>query len=345
MKIRIKDIAKRLNISESTVSRALADHPRISESTRKKVILTAKKLNYRPNLVAKSLKLKSTKTIGLIICDITNPFYPDIVKSIENQANKNDFNIILCNSDYKPEKEIRYLNILIGKRVDGMIITPTGKVPLLKKTLDQNAVPFVLIDIKPSLRNRVNCVYADQEFGAYLAVKHLINQGHSKIALVNGPKNNSPCLQVEYGYRKAMDERNITIKKNFMKECNLKSDGGFEATKELLDKPKEEIPTAIIYISDTTAIGGYEALKEKGLKIPEEISIVGYDDIPEAKHFYPPLTTIAQPKRELGEKGISLLMEILRKKNVNKIQTIRLLPQLIVRESTATLEDNNRAYI
>jgi LacI family transcriptional regulator len=123
MKIRIKDIAKRLNISESTVSRALADHPRISESTRKKVILTAKKLNYRPNLVAKSLKLKSTKTIGLIICDITNPFYPDIVKSIENQANKNDFNIILCNSDYKPEKEIRYLNILIGKRVDGMIIT------------------------------------------------------------------------------------------------------------------------------------------------------------------------------------------------------------------------------
>ena len=340
MKIRIKDIAKHLNISESTVSRALANHPRISETTRKKVVVTAKKLNYRPNLVAKSLKLQSTKTIGLIICDITNPFYPDIVKSIENYADKNGFNIILCNSYYNPEKEMRYLNILIGKRVDGMIITPTGKVPLLKKTLDQNSVPFVLIDIKPSLRNRVNCVYADQEFGAYIAVKYLINQGHSKIALVNGSKNNSPCLQVEYGYRKAMGEFNIRINNNLMKECNLESEGGFTATKVLLERPKGERPTSILYISDMTAIGGYEAIEEKGLRIPDEISIVGYDDIPEAKHFNPPLTTIAQPKSELGEMGISLLMDTLITKNLIKTQTIRLLPTLIVRESTAPLKSN-----
>jgi len=342
MKIRIKDIAKHLNISESTVSRALSNHPRISEKTRKTVYLAAKKLNYRPNLVAKSLKLQSTKTIGLVICDITNPFYPDIVKNIENYANKNGFNIILCNSDYEPEKELKYMNILIGKRVDGMIITPTGNVSLLSKILDQSNVPFVYIDIKPSLRRSVNCVYADQEYGAYIAVEHLIQQGHRKIALVNGPKNNSPCLQVYKGYQKGMRDHSLPIHDNLLKTCNLKSDGGYHATRALLDTPRNEKPTAILYVSDTTAMGGYEAIEEKGFHIPAEISVVGYDDIPESKHFFPPLTTVAQPKSELGEKGISLLMDTLNAKNTRKKKIIRLIPKLILRGSTSRLENNNR---
>jgi len=335
MKIRIKDIAKKLNISESTVSRALSDHPRISESTKKRVKIAAKKLNYRPNLIAKSLKLQSTNTIGLIIGDITNPFYPDIVKSAEDIANKNDFTIILCNSDYDPEKELRYLNILMGKRVDGMLITPVGSASNVQRLLDQNNVPFVLIDSKPMSKNSANCVYADLEFGAYSAVKYLIQLGHTKIALINGPKTTSPCLQLESGFIKAMRELNIDINRNYLKECNLKMAGGYNAMKALLTLNKSELPTAVLFISDTTAIGAYDAVEEKGLHIPEDISVIGYDDIPEAKHLSPSLTTIAQPKYELGMKAVSLLIKEL--KNGKKIphQSIRLLPELIIRNSSA----------
>jgi LacI family transcriptional regulator len=335
MNIRIKDIAKRLNISESTVSRALADNPRISESTKKKVRALAKKLNYRPNLIAKSLKLQSTNTIGLIINDITNPFYPDIVKSTEYIADKNNFNIILCNSDYNPEKEIRYLNILIGKRVDGMLITPVGSTEKLQKILEQNHIPFVLIDSKPSSRNNINHVYTDQEYGAYSAVKYLIGLGHTRIALINGPKTTSPCMQLEKGYLKAMNEFNITIINSYLKVCNLKMTGGYDAMKSLLSTGKKEWPTAALFISDTTAIGAYDAIKEKGLNIPEDISIVGYDDIPEAKHFSPSLTTIDQQKNELGSHAIALLLHQLKRDSKSQQQSIRLLPKLIVRNSTS----------
>jgi len=152
MAVRLKDIAKQLNISESTVSRALSNHPRISDSTKKKVADIVKKLNYHPNLIAKSLKLKKTKTIGLIISDITNPFYPEIVKGAEDIASKNDLNIILCNSDYNLEKELEYLNILVGKRVDGILIMPAGKKLASITFLNENNIPFVLIDTKPSIK-------------------------------------------------------------------------------------------------------------------------------------------------------------------------------------------------
>jgi LacI family transcriptional regulator len=335
MNVRLKDIAKRLNLSESTVSRALSDHPRISKSTKTKVKAIAKTLHYRPNLIAKSLKLRNTNTIGLIIGDITNPFYPDIVKSAEDIAHRNGFNIILCNSDYDPEKELQYLNILMGKRVDGMLITPVGNTSKLQALLKQNNVPFVFIDSKPTLKHNFNCVYADLEFGAYTAVKYLIALGHTRIALINGPKTTSPCLQLERGFEKAMHEFNLEIRRKYIKECNLKMSGGYEAMKELLHLHEIAVPTAVLFISDTTAIGAYEAVEEEGMQIPQNISIIGYDDIPESKHLSPPLTTIAQPKSDLGEKAISLLLEGLRNRWNVKHQIIRLLPELVIRKSTA----------
>ncbi len=335
MSVRIKDIAKQLNLSESTVSRALSDHPRISKSTRRKVKAVAKTLHYHPNLIAKSLKLRNTNTIGLIIGDITNPFYPDIVKSAEDIAHRNGFNIILCNSDYDPEKELQYLNILMGKRVDGMLITPVGNTAKLRALLKQNNVPFVFIDSKPTTKNNFDCVFADLEFGAYTAVKYLIELGHTRIALVNGPRITSPCRQLEMGFEKAMRESNIKIDDEYLKQCNLKMAGGYKAMKQLLHLCETAMPTAVLFISDKTAIGAYEAIEEEGLRIPENISIIGYDDIPEAKHLSPPLTTIAQPKSDLGEKAISLLLKGLKNRWNVKHQTIRLLPELVIRKSTA----------
>ncbi|MBM3700677.1 MAG: LacI family transcriptional regulator [Actinobacteria bacterium] len=207
MDVRLKDIAKKINLSESTVSRALTDHPRISKKTKKLVLDTASEMNYHPNLIAKSLVIKKTKTIGLIIGDITNPFYPEIVKSIEEIANNNHFNIILCNSDYKAEKEIEHLKMLIYKRVDGILLMPAGKKNKSIMYLKDNNMPFTLMDTTPSEKYDTNCVFIDQEYGAYIATLFLIENGHSKIALVNGPLAISPCQQMKNGFLKALKKK------------------------------------------------------------------------------------------------------------------------------------------
>ncbi|MCL5772183.1 MAG: LacI family transcriptional regulator [Actinobacteria bacterium] len=339
MGTRIKDIARELGISESTVSRALSDHPKISNSTKEEVRQAANELNYQPDLIAKSLKLKQTKTIGVIISDITNPFYPEIIKGAEDVANKNSLNIFLCNSDYNRERQQNYLKVLAGKRVDGIIISPIGEKYEIINFLIKNRIPFVLIDIKPAIKIETDCVYADTEYGAYIGVKHLIELGHKKIAIINGPIVNSPCKQLKSGYMKAIEEDKIPINEKYLKECNLKTEGGYRAVKELLKLGKEEIPTAAIFISDITAIGAYDAIYESNMKIPDDFSILGYDDIPGAKYFFPPLTTVAQPKYELGETAMKLLIGEFASADNWKHKQIKILPKLIIRSSTAKPPD------
>lgn len=335
MNTRLKDIAIKLNLSESTISRALSDHPRISKKTKKLVLDLASEMNYHPNLVAKSLVMKKTKTIGLIICDITNPFYPEIVKSVEEIANKNDFNIILCNSDYNPEKELKHLRMLIDKRVDGVLLMPVGKKNPSITYLKTNNIPFTLMDTIPSEKYDTNCVYIDQEYGAYIATKFLIENGHREIALVNGPLTISPCQQMKNGFLKALKESNIVFEKPFFLECDLKTSGSYKVMKEFLEKNKHNLPTSFLFISDKTAEGAIEAMYESGMSVPNDFSIIGNDDIPESKYFTPPLTTISPPKNDLGIEGINLLLEELQNTNSLKIyKQIRLLPRLIIRNST-----------
>ena len=335
MNVRIKDIAKKLNISDSTVSRALANHPRISAKTKAQVLGMAQKLNYRPNLIAKSLKIRSTKTIGLIIDDITNPFYPEVVKGCEEVANKNGLNIILCNSDYNQEKENEYINILLSKRVDGALIMPAGKkLPIIELFHEANT-PLVFIDIKPSDKINVSCVYTDQEYGAYIATKYLIELGHKKIALINGPENFSSCKQLESGYLKALSDYNIPLNNRFLKIFDLKSTGAYEVVKNILKLGKEERPTAALFISDIAAVAAYDAIYETGLNIPEDFSIIGNDDIPTAKNFFPSLTTIAHPKYEIGKKAMEILISELEESKAHSFNQIRYIPELIIRKSSA----------
>ena len=339
MATRIKDIAKKLNISESTVSRALSENPRISENTKEKVRAAAEELHYRPNLIAKSLKVKTTKTIGLIIDDITNPFYPEIVKGCEETANKNGLNIILCNSDYDPEKENKYLNILLSKRVDGILMMPAGKkIPIINLLKDANT-PLVFIDIKPSEKINVSCVYTDQEYGSYIAVKYLFKEGHKKIALINGPKNFSSCMQMESGYRKAYEEEGIDINEDYIKIFDLKASGAYEAMKTLLTINAEEKPTAALFISDITAVAAYDAIQEAGLSIPEDFSIIGNDDIPTSKNFSPPLSTISHPKYDMGKKAMEILISEMKDTSSSKsFNQLRYIPELVIRKSTASIK-------
>jgi LacI family transcriptional regulator len=335
MSIRIKDIAQKLKISESTVSRALADHPRISVETKKKVEELAKKLNYRPNLIAKSLKIKKTKTIGLIIDDITNPFYPEIVKGCEEVANKNGLNIILCNSDYNAEKENEYIDILISKCVDGMIIMPAGKKLGIINLLKEVNIPLVFIDIKPSEKIKVSCVYTDQEYGAYIAIKYLIELGHKKIALFNGPTNFSSCQQLESGYKKALYDASLPIVKEFIKTFNLKAAGAYKAMKSLFNLNSNILPTAALFASDISAVAAYDVIYEKEFKIPDYFSIIGNDDIPTSKNFFPPLTTIAHPKYKMGKQAMEILINNLNNTKSSFNKQIRFVPELIIRKSTS----------
>lgn len=166
-------------------------------------------------------------------------------------------------------------------------------------------------------------------------MKYFIKLGHKKIALINGPKTTSPCLQLEKGFLKAMRESNVHVINSYLKECNLKMAGGYNTMKALLKLNKANLPTAVLFISDMTAIGAYEAISEAGFRIPDDISIIGCDDIPEAKHLSPSLTTIAQPRYELGKKGMSLILKELKNKSFMPKQSIKLLPELIIRKSTA----------
>ena len=336
MPITIRDIAEKLNISESTVSRALADNHRISDKTKAKVKELAKELNYRPNLIAKSLKIKTTKTIGLIIDDITNPFYPEIVKGCEQAANKNGLNIILCNSDYDSAKEIFYLNILLNKRVDGILMMPAGKKIPIINILKEACTPLVFIDIKPSEKINVSCVYTDQEYGSYIATKYLFELGHRRIALVNGPSGLSSCQQMENGYKKALDELGIMLNQEYIKVIDLINPNVEGAMIQILEMNKTIRPTSALFISDITAVAAYDTIQNKGLDIPEDFSIIGNDDIPTSKNFSPPLTTLLHPKYEMGKKALEILLSELRDKNATlSYNQIRYIPKLIIRKSTS----------
>ena len=337
MNIRLKDIANKLKISESTVSRALADDPRISDATKTRVNKIAKELNYTPNLIAKSLKIKKTKTLGIIISDITNPFYPEIIRGVEDIANENDFNLILCNSDNNHAKELKYLKVLIGKRVDGILLTPSNY-NLIGLLID-NKIPFVLIDVQPN--KDVNCVYVDQEHIGKISAEYLLKMGHKKIGIVNGPKNNLNCYYFEKGFLNALRRNRIKIEKKHILECDLKRTSSYDVIKKLIQQNGKNLPTAFAFISDETALGAYDAIKELCFSIPEDFSLIGCDDILFSRFLDPSLTTISLPKYEMGVKATGLLMDVLiNHKKTNDIKI--LLPELLERKSVILKDPGNQ---
>ncbi len=334
-RVKLKDVAALLNLSESTISRALANDKMISKKTREKVLNAARELNYFPNLIAKSLKKKTTEVFGLMIGDITNPFYTEMIKGMEDIANKYNKSIILTHSDQNPSEELKNLNILYSRQVDGIIITSL----IEKQSIDflkQINVPSVLVDIKPIPNFPANYVYTDGEAAGYMGTRHLIENGHKKIALVNGPKNFSSSKQLEAGYLRALKEYKIIPDPHyiFSDNENLKISGGYKTMKKIFGLKDGEWPTGILFIGDNTAIGAYDAIYEKGLEIPKHFSLVGYDDIYFSKYLSPPLTTISQAKYKLGSNAMNLLLEKIKNPGFSEI---KMMPGLILRKSTASL--------
>lgn len=332
MSTTIKDIAREAGVSINTVSRALNGKPDVNEDTKKGILEIADRLNYVPNFLAKGLVTKNTRTIGVIVSDNANPFFARMIKGIEDYARSRGYNIILCNTDERYEKEEEAVRLLREKRVDGLLITLT---PAQKERTDilelkRTGVPFVLL-------NRhmddiiTDYVINDNVYGAYLAVSHLANLGHKRIGYISGPSQISSVRERLEGYKKALFENNIEFDNSLVKESNLKMEDSYKLMKEFLEL--ENRPTAVFTYSDLLAIGALKALKEAKLEVPKDIALVGYDDIEFSSLLEVPLTTVHQPRYRIGEEGAKILIDRIEGKDSEDLHQIVLKPELVIRES------------
>ncbi|MCX7694801.1 MAG: LacI family transcriptional regulator [Caloramator sp.] len=305
----IKDVAKKANVGVGTVSRVINNHPSVSENIRKRVLEAIEELDYKPNAIARSLKINSTKTIGVIIPDISSAFYPEIVRGIEDVAKDYNYTIILFNTDLKLLKEKDALNIIKEKKADGILFISNTVSKNLKKELKKVGIPIVLVSTKDE-EGEFHNVIIDNEIAAYEAVRYLIKLGHKRIAMIAGMKNdpNAGIPRLE-GYKRALKESNIEFDENLIFYGNYKFKSGYEAMKNII-KLKDK-PTAIFAASDTMAVGAASCAMQMGFKIPEDISIVGFDGIELAEYFYPSITTIKQPRYDMGRKGMETLLKLI----------------------------------
>ncbi len=331
--VTMKDIAREAGISTTTVSRALNNKDAISPSTRKRILELAKQMDYTPNAVARGLKASRSATIGVVITDISDPFFAPIVKGIEKAARQEDYHLILSNTDENYQMEEEALETLIERRVDGLLITPVQTsfqdiVELKKKT-----IPFVLIcrHFNFELLVELDYVSTDDVKGALLATTHLIEKGHRRILFINGPTYVSSAKERLAGYKRALFEAGVKLDESLIREGGIKMEDGYRITKEELEKPRRF--TAIFAYSDFVALGAMKALKEANLKIPRDIALIGYDDIDIVSFLEVPLTTMRIPKYELGMEGFKLLTKKMAGE-ADSPQKVILPTELVVREST-----------
>ncbi|SHK06853.1 transcriptional regulator, LacI family [Clostridium cavendishii DSM 21758] len=310
----IKDVAKEAGVSIATVSRVLNDIDVVNEETKKKVLDAIKKLGYRPNIVARSLKTQRTRTVGILIPDISNQFYPEIVRGAEDVANIYDYNVMLCNSDFDPEKEKEYLRVLKEKMVDGVLYMSSSLSDEIVGLINELDLKTVLVETKDK-EGIFPSVTIDNVAASYDATKHLIENGLKKIGFIGIDKEAENAWGKRYeGYEKAMLENGLQIDENLVCFNGLKVKAGHKGVKEMLQKNVK--PEAIFCASDEVAMGAINALRERGLRVPEDVSVIGFNDIDLAQVFYPKLTTVAQPMYDMGSVAMRMLIKLINQKTL-----------------------------
>lgn len=332
MMVTIKDVAREAKVSISTVSRVLNMSGYTSEKTKEKVHHAVKKLGYTGSLVAAAMIKKQTLTVGLIIPDIKNIFHSDLTRAVEDGANSHGFNIFLCNTDNNLQKEVEYLHLLIAKGVDGIIFSsPEVKDKNIKEVKEKYPdLPIVILGSK--FHNlTVNEILVDNFDGGYRATSHLLELGHKDIAFISGGIDSYSSIERHKGYKFALNESGIPINEDFVIFDRFYIESGYKNALKLLQKNKR--PTAIFAGSDSIAVGIYKAARELNIKIPEQLSVVGFDDSQYAEILYPMLTTIHTPIKEMGQRAIEIIVKSLKEKKIFK-ETLLLYPTLVEREST-----------
>jgi LacI family transcriptional regulator len=312
-----KDVAERAGVSVATVSYVLNNGPRpVAPETRLKVEEAIAELGYYPNELARSLRLQHSSTIGLILPNIMNPVFAEIAHEIESACRKEGFLLLLCNSDREHAREEHFVQMLRAKQVDGVVITPHDDPLALIQPLVQAQIPVVVLE--HDLPN-VHCIVMNEKQGGRLATQHLIDLGHRRIALIKRTPNSALSRERFTGYQQALAAAGIPYDPHLVCECAAGQMAGAQAMQH----------------NDVLAMGALHAIRQAGLTVPGDISVVGYDDITSAAYFVPPLTTVRSPKAELGALAGRTILELVRQKNGQPPQTITLPVELVVRASTA----------
>lgn len=328
MKVTIYDVAKEANVSIATVSKVVNNTGRISEKTKRKVKEVMEELNYRPNMLASALMGKQTKTIGLLIPDLVNPFFAELARSIEDRGNELDYHLVICNTDYDSEKENNYLSLLKQKHVDGFILA-SGFENLDKvEQLIKDDIPVVIV-ARDFPMFSVNAVALDDFMGGYLAAEHFVKLGHENIGIIaRDLYSNRERIR---GFNYVLEENGLHINPDFQ---YVAVPDHISAGKEMMKiyANGEQCPTAIFACNDLLAAGAIQYAKEIGLKVPEDISVIGFDNTSIASIIEPPLTTIAQPIQGMGKEVMDLMISIIKGEKAEKSR-LTLLPSLVERKS------------
>lgn len=327
----IKDVAARAGISYTTVSHVVNGTRPVSDQVRSKVEAAIAELGYVPSGVARSLRVRATGTLGLLLPNASNPYFAELARGIEDHAERNGYSVILCNSDDDIDKQLRYLRVLLERRIDGLIVATVASDAAFAQALAALRVPLVLVD--RSLEGvSADQLRVDHEQGAYLATRHLLELGHRRIVCIGGPASTQVVQLRAGGYRRALDEAGIEA--HAVVDCAFTSPAGHAAAQVLL--AGEQRPTAIFAGNDMIALGVLRAAAELGLQVPQQLSVVGFDDIEVSRYLHPALTTVGQRIGQLGEQAAERLLARIRKPGLVAEQRL-IEPTLMLRESTAAI--------
>src|ERR1051325_9304110 len=323
----IREVAESAGVSYATVSHVINNTRVVTQETRERVLAAMAALNYRPNALARSLRQGKTNTLGLVLPDSANPFFAEISRSIEDEAFKKGYSVFLCNTELDTQRELFYVDVLSKKQVDGIIFVAAGDQPDSLDFLLRQNMSVVMID--RDLPNvEVDAVLTDHRLGGFLATHHLIELGHTRIACIAGPSSITPSAERITGYRQALEEANLPYDDSLVLRGDYHAQSGMELTHVLLAMTPR--PTAIFALNDLMALGALRAAAEANYSVPRDLAIVGYDDLELARFTSPSLTTIAQPKKEIGSQAVNLLAARISQKSRPPSRLV-LPPALIVR--------------
>jgi len=334
--VTIKDIARELDLSYSSVSLALNGDTRIKKQTRERVELKAKEMGYQRNARARALVMNKSEMIGFILPDIENPFFSSLIRGAEEIALKRGFNLVICNTNWNTELESKHLNLVIERKIDGILLVSCNESnPTLEKVLSLK-LPLVFVS-SPYPEADANFVGTDSEHGGYLAAKHLLDLGHRKFVVIGGRFNSEAIIQRFKGYKRALSEYNIPLKKSNIYSGDFSVDSGYNNIKKILTDKHDF--TAVLAFDDLLAIGVMNGLKESGLRIPYDISVIGFDNIEAASFKGIDLTTISMDKSGMGKLAVNILLDDLDcKYELCDKQKIVLDQELVIRKSTGPVK-------
>lgn len=327
--VTIKDVAERASVSIKTVSRVLNGEPYVREATRQRVMKAIAELGYRPNQIARGLQMSRTETIGVVVPNLANNFISEVLRGIQAVTSQANYSVIVCDTDEKLQEENRYLDLLLRHRVDGIIAAATSQQWAALSDAERRRTPIVFLDRKfEGMEGPF--VGVDNEYGAYMGVSHLINNGYTEIGMLAGSPRLSSTCERRKGFERAMEAHGIPLRPEWVVESRLSISDGRLVAGKILTLP--ERPRALFASTNLLALGALLALKDLGLKCPDDVALLAFDDHPWAEVSDPPLTVVRQPAYEIGQEVARLLLSLLEGQELEQSRVL-FPPELVVRSS------------